>query len=409
MFENNLQQKCSGILKELKKSLLFNLSLSSKELFHSNFIAWCCDTWKRQMFELWVELLPILTSEIGCTEIKKVNREHNHHDIEIIFDNNSMLVIELKVKSIPIMSQLEKYLKQSINDNSIIALVSIKCPDNFENNKHVFDDGSVCYWIDLNLIAKKMLEKCCDIDNHYYEIFNDYKLMINNMKELLNLISIDWKSIDNQRFFLEGALEEELRGCRIHDIVLKHRYDELCVKLTEELNAKKTSWFNGEQGQLLGESGMTNSTGLMSIGYMISGKNDPWRCPVVVGIQFQDRQFRQFLYVGSDREKEIGNLVYDIAKCMQEEQIWFNLDIMKNISDPMKSERKRDHDKFCCFGKLFYYKYNKLYENILLKDIIENFKDLIINFRNNTKKHERIVDIIKEYDINNIIYNSRAF
>jgi hypothetical protein len=30
---------------ELKNSLLFNLSLSSKELFHSNFIAWVCNNY----------------------------------------------------------------------------------------------------------------------------------------------------------------------------------------------------------------------------------------------------------------------------------------------------------------------------------------------------------------------------
>jgi hypothetical protein len=47
----------------LKKSPLFNLSLSSKELFHSNFLAWLCENYPNYMGEIISGYLKIKPSE----------------------------------------------------------------------------------------------------------------------------------------------------------------------------------------------------------------------------------------------------------------------------------------------------------------------------------------------------------
>src|SRR5690606_14227209 len=91
----------------LEKSPLFNLSLSSKELFHSNFIAWIVDLYKN-------EFSVILSQRLGLkiTEIKKIERETKNIDLSIHYKNENedrLIVIENKVKSLPDKKQLEKY------------------------------------------------------------------------------------------------------------------------------------------------------------------------------------------------------------------------------------------------------------------------------------------------------------
>ena len=125
-------------IKKLKKSPMFNLSLSSKELFHSNFLAWIAeDEYTKEMFVAILELFGLDNNT--ATDYAKgireqpprfiVKREYNNFDFCICenIDNwekgskqdaeekipgRVLLVLENKFKSIPYKAQLEKYQKK---------------------------------------------------------------------------------------------------------------------------------------------------------------------------------------------------------------------------------------------------------------------------------------------------------
>lgn len=105
---------------ELKKSPIFNMSLSSKELFHSNFIAWVLETYPKQMAEFFSEKLS------NVDEITEIQREKQNIDISFKL-GNTVVLIENKVKSIANIEQLQKYTDKFKNEvNKELVLLSLK-------------------------------------------------------------------------------------------------------------------------------------------------------------------------------------------------------------------------------------------------------------------------------------------
>lgn len=64
---------------ELKNSPMFQLSLSSKELFHSNFIYWLTSTYKEECSRIFSRFLPNKDNQ----KIINVTREDKKRDIVI--------------------------------------------------------------------------------------------------------------------------------------------------------------------------------------------------------------------------------------------------------------------------------------------------------------------------------------
>ena len=96
----------------LRTSPLSNLSLSSKELFHSNFLYWL----SKNEPDLFKELISELSNKkTNLNNIEwDVKREFLNLDLSIIdsSNNNIIFVIENKVKSIPYKEQLVDYNKK---------------------------------------------------------------------------------------------------------------------------------------------------------------------------------------------------------------------------------------------------------------------------------------------------------
>ena len=120
--------KYENAVEYLKTSPMFNLSLSSKELFHSNFLYWLSLVNKDAFKELVAALLNIKPDELKWGDNWEVAREYKSFDLcvkdiskELAVSNpedtngenkqkpNIYLVIENKVKSIPYNAQLKKY------------------------------------------------------------------------------------------------------------------------------------------------------------------------------------------------------------------------------------------------------------------------------------------------------------
>lgn len=221
MEEENLE----GILKTLKKSPMFNLSLSDKELFHSNMLAWIFERYPvffRSLFDIKEEI-----------ELISVEREQNNFDLFITYKVNDKkekyILIENKVKSIPTQKQLAEYKdknespksveeKMSKNDKKVAQENERKAAEyRQENTKYVLLSLVKPFWIEnkeeswngwsylsYQRVAEK-LQECVDIQNFEISDQNEssyHKSLIEDYVKYLEFLEKTIKSISKEKLYL---------------------------------------------------------------------------------------------------------------------------------------------------------------------------------------------------------------
>lgn len=110
-----MKKKTTNIIEEqlqrLNRSPLFAISLSGKELSHSNFWAWLLEQEVEENHPFIEVFIPDFYQN-ECTFIS-VEREKKHVDLTITYKNKAnetkVLIIENKIKSIPTKEQLIRY------------------------------------------------------------------------------------------------------------------------------------------------------------------------------------------------------------------------------------------------------------------------------------------------------------
>jgi hypothetical protein len=76
------------VIKKLEKSALFNLSLSSKELFHSNFLYWFGQNYPEEFGQMFIHFL---NEQPDDTRIISISREKEN--VDLIFQYTEVLPI----------------------------------------------------------------------------------------------------------------------------------------------------------------------------------------------------------------------------------------------------------------------------------------------------------------------------
>ena len=149
----------------LKTSAMFKLSLSSKELFHSNFLEWLSNVDQEAFKGLILDMAGI-EEDYEWPNVWRGKREYNNFDLCVVAYNQDqyknkederidddddfriLFVIENKVKSIPYKEQLERYTREAEAKNNAYwnnrgsALLK---RNGINGNK---DDGK--YWIGVD-------------------------------------------------------------------------------------------------------------------------------------------------------------------------------------------------------------------------------------------------------------------
>ena len=162
----------------LDKSPMFKLSLSSKELFHSNFLEWLSVVSPDKFKDL-------INKMAGCTitwpAVWRVKREYNNFDLCIVAydqyddptdegidddpDFRILVVVENKVKSIPYKEQLDRYETEAEEVNTkywkvlLSKTVDLKTYDGYS-----FKNGKWCG------MKKKSLGKGRKAEKNYMEL-----------------------------------------------------------------------------------------------------------------------------------------------------------------------------------------------------------------------------------------------
>lgn len=168
--------------RDLITSPIFNLSMASKELFHSNMLYWISKTYPK----IFKDIMNELGIDTNQWNNWKSHREKKHLDLSIEdCSNNALLIIENKVKSIPYKEQLDNYSNffKNLNRNSKLLL---SLSESIPQKQEIENDWIVKSYFDLSTAIKKNLRMC----NVYHRlILTDYCRVI----EILHRLQSNWR------------------------------------------------------------------------------------------------------------------------------------------------------------------------------------------------------------------------
>lgn len=219
----------------LSSSPLFNLSLSSKELFHSNFLAWLAQHYP----DFFVEICKELGCKADWSKAKwNVKREYMNFDLCITSDKKIVMVLENKVKSIPTKAQLDEYVeklkKEKKQDVKNIDLILLSLSISFPDKQAIEDEKKwqIRNYKDLCTATRKHMQL---INNQYHKaLIEDYCSFVATLHEC----SESWKVKDSSPFLLPNdndSNRKELKKLRIADLQDKIWYSQLLEKLNSRL------------------------------------------------------------------------------------------------------------------------------------------------------------------------------
>lgn len=394
-------------INSLKRSPLFNLSLTNKELFHSNFIAWFGKLYP----ELFIQLISDLLGDnkwadgLVVTEMN-LRREYNNFDISVfdsVGSNVPRLIIENKVKSVPTQAQLKEY-EHKINDDENVALLLLTMN---EQIYYLTEEESDTRWKIVNYKAfstslRGLLDK---VNKPYHRMLvEDYCQYVYDLEQVI----CDFTSGEN--FLYDSNHWKLFVELGIHDVCGKRKVQNTYSRLVKALKAKsidvvyKLDELKERPNAVHAAWAYTNAP-LIEVKLKTKSDVDEFML-----IQIQGKQYRHAVeyfdeqQVGSRIERRDSSYIPSVAgiKYLKETypNFLFGNDALKNypVLDKQKKnafgQRKKDgQEGYCkyCNGRpslynkrysCFVYQWVELPPNIKIAKLIDAVVDDMVNLRN---------------------------
>lgn len=444
--ESNLDP-IDKIAEGLKNNFLFQASLGSKELFHSNMLAWILEQQNesKQFEALKFFIEKVAKLDVGI--ITKDNnpviaREENKIDLTIKWKegkNWNLIFIENKMKSIPTAEQLKEY------DRKIDGLIDTKTkyglfrqvkkkllltpfPSKIQSNSQIMPWENITYCKEIieDFLTKVKDFKFENAEQSNIKFINEKYISFlkiqNNILEYFKLNNLEDFKKRHYDFYSKQAVEQEdeseelgeeneeeakhymtiIRSLRLHDLVLKLAHSNLSQLLEEEFKKQsklvETYHFH---------TNFTNSTGITAVSTRLyEYKNDEDKTKnkhIDIGIQLQGHQFRYYLSSSSNMKE----LNIKLATELFNKRIWFHDLQGKTLQGNGRSKVLKQKSAivdtsgkprvFCEYSNgSFLYFYEDIYQNDYIptnKDIIEMFNSAFKQYEN--KKSEFQVSLNK--------------
>lgn len=280
----NKNEIITNELKELYQNPMFRISLGSKELFHSNFLAFLWDCDKQAFLNVINYLLP-KGKKINVNELLKkdkltIYREKENLDLCICHTENNKecidIIIENKVKSIPYIEQLNEYrqtaAKPQYKNSTAVTYILLTLAEVFPNKEAIIESGWNIITYDQLVKAIKQYYHKNNIEPRLQQYVADYTDFI----EKLSALQIVDKFNDEP--FHNPAIIEAYHKKKLSDLYLKQRGSYfICLllnKITEaqennRLGKIEVKW--GAKSQASGKNVVDNSKN--AIIYLASGMN----------------------------------------------------------------------------------------------------------------------------------------
>lgn len=341
----------------LRQSPLFQLSLASRELFHSNFLAWLFGQrpdWVGRILGTAPEHRDWVLGDKG------IRREERNLDLVIHLANGSTLIVENKVKSVPYAEQLKRYEDEvrkleGIYPNPRYLLLTLSPGD--------APAGSAWPVLSYGEVAERLAQAAASLDVGYLRhLVEDYAGFIRTLSALGTTDDADpW--IDDRPL---------LRELRIADLLQKRKASWLSRSLTAALASGKLLAPPGTKsdalapGQLLVYDGLTNGNGL--VGFVMAIGDGPKlegarALPRIgMGVQIQGNQYRSFVQLL--RPERPNQVTRDEFRklCLR----FFNESPLPAWWEP--GDRGDASKELCTYGGTFMYRYRSLDKGLDSRD-----------------------------------------
>lgn len=285
------------VFNELKKSPLYNLSMSSLENFHTNFLVWLGNKHPEQTWTL-------LTGEQETPPNIKFEAQKNCGK-NCKFDlcvkekekDNIILVLENKIKSYPTEEQLEKYNEVIENQNCKKILLTL-FPFEIKNQDQCKG------WIVIT--HSKLAEDWKNFFNLRDVIYPealviDYFNMIEKIDEIVKIVKEEEHLEEYDIYEIADKLED------FHDVYVKYRTFNLMNFIKEYVKEKRIDTKN-----IKFSTDFSNSNeGVINIEKQYNEK-------IILSIQIQGQEYRHCLVYDKGVTKQ------DRYNFAEELKFWFN-------------------------------------------------------------------------------------
>lgn len=335
------------INRELKGSPLFNLSLGSKELFHTNFIGWLCNNYTVEMGEILSNYFALKEKD---TVITNVARELKNIDLSFSIGAISVIV-ENKVKSIPDKTQLISYKEKSCKNSLCILLTMIK-PD--------FNASEIGWHVltydNLALLIGKLAARINNTNNYHTQILDDYIFFISSTSNLLRSISFD---ISEGIFDFYGNEFLTFKELKMHDLYLKHTYHRLIQEIKNDLckrgikNVIIGNRYSENTNTIIISFNIVNGKGVVNIDY--SSEEG-----IRYGIMLDGNRYNHYIFCFDDRLPEM----IERAELLRSSNKWF---AFAGIEDFTTYPKKTNFNKY---GEKMRYRSFKIHK-MKISDLFE--------------------------------------
>lgn len=293
---------------------MFQLCMSDKELFHSNFLyaLWNNDPTN---FEI---LLKKINPDIPNTSAWIGKREYNNYDFCLIEEakdskakNNNIvkLIIENKVKSIPRKEQLDRYAENIADEKTPLILLSLM--EKFPAKNDIDKDGKWKIVSYRDLIAWLGEINWSDDLKKYV---NDYCEAMNALVDEVNEYSIEkdthfFQLKDNEKVY------DKYKELRIQDLFDKVWFSQLGQYAADEIskNDFKCDWDKESLAKRIFKETPSNELIYLNSGYTLRGGGGLLDIKILVqegiilGVQIQGDVYRRII----EYDKEIDLNQYD--------------------------------------------------------------------------------------------------
>ena len=277
------------IVNELNNSLVYAMSLGSKELFHSNVWAW--------LFRYNQDFVKIFFENIGADDEIKVTREENDRDITV-WVNGEAYVIENKFKSLPDKEQLVEYETKLVDKFKQGVITGIKKPIWMDEVKN-------WSFIGYSEIVEKMREIASNIKDDKGSVIKEYVEILD--KSLLLIEGFEFTIGDN--WVVKNDETEEwlkmLDSVRLADVCQKLQADRFVEYIKKQDAFKKYIDNTAKYGwELVARPDFSHKTGLVDVmcyKYANSSGTGRRKRQIIaaIGIQIQDKSYKKIMMMNN--------------------------------------------------------------------------------------------------------------
>src|SRR5574344_840402 len=309
------------IVKFLNDSLIYQMSLGSKELYHSNIWGWLILN-DKEFIKAFIPDFDLSLFNHGKSLWPE--REEKNRDILIWCEHNDKskchIVIENKIKTLPSIDQLKKYtvqVKDSPFECGVLTGIG-PCPIDFGNDNVLNGKWSYVSYEEISKRIKIILGKSTNtvIIEHKNQILEYCEVV-----DAINKILAD--NINKHENVLTYSHSNELDKLRINDVFIKHKASQFVQYLKSkkcELDPYKPAGFDFSICQ-----GFNNGKATIDVKFSNCDDKKPNDQYQLLGVQIEENQFR----IIAEKNAKAENLSPDDI-FNQYKNTWFDTAYNKN-------------------------------------------------------------------------------